>query len=129
LTLLQAELSAFRRNLIFPGLLYELGLTGHREKKLLIRIESEPHHYVYEPEKPIIQKFKVFTQIFAPSPSVLLSMKTGAVLEKGKGRDYNDFIFLSGLTDPDFGYLNMMFGITHPLNPEQTNTPHKPQPV
>jgi hypothetical protein len=39
-------------------------------------------------------------------------MKTGAVLERGKGRDYYDFIFLSGLTDPDFGYLDEKFGIT-----------------
>ena len=39
-------------------------------------------------------------------------MKTGAVLERGKGRDYYDFIFLSGLTDPDFGYLDLKFGIT-----------------
>ncbi len=108
------KIAAFRRNVIFPSLLFELGLTGHREKKLLIKIECEPHHYVYEPAKPIIQKFNVFTQIFAPSPDILLSMKTGAVLERGKGRDYYDFIYLSGLTDPDFGYLDMKFGITHP---------------
>ena len=38
-------------------------------------------------------------------------MKTGAVLERGKGRDFYDFIFLSGLTDPDFGYLDEKFGI------------------
>jgi predicted nucleotidyltransferase component of viral defense system len=107
------KIAAFRRNVIFPGLMFELGLTGHREKKLLIKIECEPHHYIYEPAKPIIQKFNVFTQIFAPSPDILLSMKTGAVLERGKGRDYYDFIFLSGLTDPDFGYLDMKFGITH----------------
>jgi len=107
------KLVAFRRNIVFPGLLFELGFTGHREKKLLIEIESEPHNYEYEPEKPIIQKFNVFTQIFAPSPSILLSMKTGAVLERGKGRDYYDFIFLSGKTDPDFGYLEAKFGITN----------------
>jgi len=107
------KITAFRRNIIFPGLLFELGLTGHRKKKLLIKIECEPHHYAYEPVKPLIQKFNVFTQIFAPSPDILLSMKTGAVLERGKGRDYYDFIFLSGLTDPNFGYLNMRFGITH----------------
>jgi hypothetical protein len=75
------RLAAFRRNIIFPGLLFELGFTGHREKKLLIKIECEPHNYIYEPLKPIIQKFNVFTQIFAPSPDILLSMKTGAVLE------------------------------------------------
>jgi len=107
------KLAAFRRNILFPGLLYELGFTGHREKKLLIKIECEPHHYKYEPVKPIIQKFNVFTQIFAPSSAILLSMKTGVVLERGKGRDYYDFIFLSGLTDPDFGYLDKKFGITN----------------
>lgn len=107
------KLAAFRRNINFPGLMFDLGLTVHIEKKLLIKIECEPHNYVYEPTKPIIQKFNVFTQIFAPSTSVLLSMKTGAVLERGKGRDFYDFIFLSGLTEPDFGYLEHRFGITN----------------
>jgi len=107
------RLGAFRRNIVFPGLLYELGLTGHREKKLLIKIECEPHNYEYESEKPIIQKFNVFTQIFAPSPAILLSMKTGALLERGKGRDFYDFIFLSGKTEPDFGYLDTKFDISN----------------
>ena len=105
------KLIALRRNIVFPGLLFDLGFTGHREKKLLIKIECEPHNYEYEPEKPIIQKFNVFTQILAPSPAILLSMKTGAVLERGMGRDFYDFIFLSGKTDPDFGYLEAKFGI------------------
>jgi predicted nucleotidyltransferase component of viral defense system len=107
------KLIAFRRNIVFPGLLFNLGFTGHREKKLLIKIDCEPHDYEYEPEKPIIQKFNVFTQIFAPSLAILLSMKTGAVLERGKGRDYYDFIFLSGITEPDFGYLEAKYGITN----------------
>jgi len=106
------NLVAYRRNIVFPGLMFEMGFTGHREKKLLIKIECEPHHYTYEPIKPIIQKFNVFTQIFAPSPDILLSMKTGAVLERGKGRDYYDFVFLSGITDPDFGYLDEKFKIS-----------------
>ena len=109
------KLTSFRRNIIFPGLLFELGLTGHQEKKLLIKIECEPHNYNYDPYKPIIQKFNVFTQIFTPSRAVLLSMKTGAVLERGKGRDYYDFIFLSGLTSPDFGYLKSKFGIKNEM--------------
>lgn len=81
----------------------------------MIKIKCEPHHYAYQPVKPIIQKFNVFTQIFAPSPDILLSMKVAAVLERGKGRDYYDFIFLSGITDPDFGYLDHKFGITNPV--------------
>jgi len=109
----ELQLAAFRRNIIFPGLLFDLGFTGNREKKLLIKIECEPHQYDYDPAKPIIQKFNVFTQIFAPSTDILLSMKTGAVLERRKGRDYYDFIFLSGITDPDFGYLNKKLGISN----------------
>ena len=57
------KLVSFRRNIVFPGLLFDMGFTGHREKKLLIKIECEPHHYAYEPAKPIIQKFNVFTQM------------------------------------------------------------------
>jgi hypothetical protein len=40
-------------------------------------------------------------------------MKTGAVLERGKGRDYYDFIFLSGITEPNLGYLNSKIGISN----------------
>jgi hypothetical protein len=45
------KLDAFRRNIVFPGLLYDLGFTVHREKKLLIKIECEPHNYEYDFEK------------------------------------------------------------------------------
>ena len=105
-------LKAFRRNLIFPGLMYNLGLSGHREKRFLIKVECEPHDFHYTPEKPLIQKFNVFTQIFAAPVDILLSMKTGALLERQKGRDFYDFMFLSGLTAPHFGYLEAKFGIT-----------------
>ena len=29
----QSQLKAFRRNLVFPGLLYDMGLSGHREER------------------------------------------------------------------------------------------------
>jgi len=105
-------LNAFRRNLVFPGLMYKLGLSGLREKRFLIKIECEPHNFHYIPEKPLIQKFNVFTQIFAAPADILLSMKTGALLERQKGRDFYDFMFLSGKTAPHFGYLETKFGIT-----------------
>jgi len=105
-------LSAFRRNLVFPGLMYQMGLSGHREKRFLIKVKCEPHKFSYTPDKPLIQKFTVFTQIFAAPVDILLSMKTGALLDRQKGRDFYDFIFLSGLTAPHFGYLEARFGIT-----------------
>ena len=105
-------LNAFRRSLVFSGLMFNLGLSGHRDKRFLIKIECEPHDFQYVPDKPLLQKFNVFTQIFAAPPDILLSMKTGALLERRKGRDFYDFMYLSGLTTPHFGYLEAKFGIT-----------------
>ena len=35
------RLTAFRRNILFPELLVDLGLSGHKEERFLIKIESE----------------------------------------------------------------------------------------
>ncbi|MBL7112082.1 MAG: nucleotidyl transferase AbiEii/AbiGii toxin family protein [Bacteroidales bacterium] len=105
------QLKAFRRNMVFPGLMYNLNLSNHIEKRFLIKVECEPHHFQYTPDKPVIQKFNVFTQINASPADVLLSMKSGAVLERQKGRDYYDFIFLSGKTTPNYYYLKEKLGI------------------
>jgi len=108
------SLTAFRRNLVFPGLMYELGLSPHREKRFLIKVESEAHHFPYLPDKPLIQKFNIFTQIYAGPTDILLAMKTAALLERHKGRDFYDFIFLSGKTEPNYAYLEQRFGIRKP---------------
>lgn len=34
------KLTAFRRNIHFPELLFDLGLSGHKEERILIKIES-----------------------------------------------------------------------------------------
>ena len=38
------KLTAFRRNLYFPEMLFNLGLTGHHEERLLLKIEAQPHY-------------------------------------------------------------------------------------
>ena len=108
------KLSAFRRNIVFPGLPYNLGITGHKEKRFLIKLESEPHGFSYVPDKPLIQKFNILTQVFTPPVDVLLSMKIGAVLERKKGRDYYDCMFLMGKTEPNWDYLSLKFNIGSP---------------
>ena len=108
------QLNAFRRNIIFPGFLYDQKLSGHKEEKFLIKIESQPHFFDYVPDQPIIQKFNIFTQINATPIDVLLSMKIGAVLERQKGRDFYDCVFLMGKTLPNWNYLDQKFGINNP---------------
>jgi len=105
------KLSAFRRNIIFPQLLYNLKISGHKEKKFLIKIESEPHHFSYDYDNPIIQKFNTLTQINAAPADVLLSMKIGAAMERQKGRDFYDCMYLMGKTDPNWEYLALKFNI------------------
>lgn len=35
------KLTAFRRNIHFPELLFDLGLSGHREERFLIKVEGQ----------------------------------------------------------------------------------------
>jgi len=105
------ELKAYRRNFIFPELFFNQNLSGHREQRFLIKVEAEAHHFTYEPDKPVIQKFNIFTQISVTPIDILLSMKIGAVLERQKGRDYYDCIHLMGKTAPNWDYLSEKFEI------------------
>ncbi|MEA1947798.1 MAG: hypothetical protein U9N83_10935 [Thermodesulfobacteriota bacterium] len=54
---------AFRASLRFPRLLYDSGISGHRDEKLLIRIDTEPQEVQYNPDKFILNKFDVFSRI------------------------------------------------------------------
>ena len=45
-----ARLTAYRRNLYFPELLFDMGLTGHREERFLIKIEAQDQKVEYQPE-------------------------------------------------------------------------------
>ena len=108
------KLKAFRRNISFPGFMYNLGLSQHREKRFLIKMEAQAHRFTYAPEKKIIQKFNVFTQINIVPVDILLSMKIAAMLERQKGRDYYDCIFLMGRTRPNMAYLRQKMGIATP---------------
>ncbi len=44
------RLKAFRRNIHFPELLFDLGLSGHRDERFLIKVESQDQLVDYKPE-------------------------------------------------------------------------------
>ena len=98
----------------FPELLYNEGLTGHKEEKILISLDSEPHNFKYTPNTPIINKFDIFTRIFTTPEDIILSMKFYALLnrKRNKGRDFFDIIFLLGKgIKPNYNYLQNKIGI------------------
>jgi predicted nucleotidyltransferase component of viral defense system len=48
---------AWHCHIKFPGLLFEEGLTDHREEKILIQLDTEPQHFDYEPERFVLNRF------------------------------------------------------------------------
>ena len=99
------KLKAFRRNLYFPELLFELSLSGYREERFLIKVESQDQEYEYKPHIVNIKRAGFFFPFSVPPDSILCAMKLSALLSRQKGRDFYDAMFLLGQTEPDYEYL------------------------
>lgn len=105
---------AFHCYIRFPSLLFQQGLTGHQEQKILIQLDTEPQHYTFTPEKFIINKFDVFTEINVTPINILLAQKLYTIInrKRSKGRDFFDVIFLLGKgAKPDYQYLKIKLNI------------------
>lgn len=108
------KLSAFRRNIHFPQLLFDLKLTGHCDERFLIKVEAQDQGIVYTPTIAHVKVCGFFFPLPVPPDSVLCAMKLAALLARGKGRDFYDVMFLLGRTVPDFGFLKARCGIGSP---------------
>ena len=106
------HLTAFRRNLYFPQMLFDLGLTGHKEERLLMKIEAQDQGVQYQPVVANINKMGFFFGIQVPPLDVLCAMKFAAILARQKGRDFYDTIFLLSKTKPNLPFLQARTGIT-----------------
>jgi predicted nucleotidyltransferase component of viral defense system len=98
----------------FSELLFKEGLSNHKEEKILIQLDTEPHNFEYQPDQPLLNKFDVFTQINSVPRGLLLAQKFYAVInrKRNKGRDFFDIVFLLGLGEtPDYGYLYAKIGV------------------
>lgn len=99
------KLNAFRSSLYFPELLFELNLSGHREQRFLIKLEAEDQNYAYNPVMASIHGCGMFFPFPVPADDLLCSMKISALLNRSKGRDFYDVMFLMAQTPPDYGFL------------------------
>jgi predicted nucleotidyltransferase component of viral defense system len=106
-----AKLKAFRRNIHFPELLFDLGLSGHKEERFLIKVESQDQGIYYEPIITNIKGCGFFFPFPVPSDGVLCSMKIAATLARSKGRDFYDLMFLLAQTKPDYDFLSKCCGV------------------
>ena len=107
---------AFHCYIRFPELLYKEGISGHREEKILIQLDTEPQHFDFEPERYILNKFDIFTEILTTPSDILLAQKFYAILnrKRSKGRDFYDAVFLLGKTKPNYAYLELKLKIKSP---------------
>lgn len=100
----------------FPELLFNEGLTNHKEEKILIRLDSEAHEFDYKPDQPLLNKFDVFTQINATPIDILLAQKFYAVInrKRNKGRDFFDIVYMLGQgKTPNYEYLKIKLGVNN----------------
>jgi predicted nucleotidyltransferase component of viral defense system len=104
---------AYHCYISFPGLLFEQGMSGHKEERILIQIDAEPQQYAYSPDKFLINQFGIFRYINTVPVPLLLSQKILACLnrKREKGRDFFDVVFLMAKASPDYGYLKERAGI------------------
>ena len=110
---LNPRLKAFRRSIYFPEFLFELGLSAYREEKFLIKVESQDQKINYEPELVNIKGCGYYFPMPVPADAVLCAMKVSAMLDRKKGRDFYDVMFLLSQTLPDFNFLKEKTGISN----------------
>lgn len=108
-----SKLKAFRRSIYFPGLLFELGLSAHKEERFLIKVECQDQLFSYSPIAANIKGCGFYFSFPAPDNKVLCAMKISALLSRSKGRDFYDVMFLLNITTPDYAFLKAKYGISN----------------
>lgn len=104
-------LTAFRRTIQFPQLLYDLGLSPYREKKFVLKIKAQDQGVDYRREMFTVNRDGFYFRIPSPSDATLYAMKLSTILHRGKGRDFYDAMFLRSRSEPDMNYLSQREGI------------------
>lgn len=104
---------AYRCYVRIPKLLFDSGLSGYEEEKILIQLDTAPHGFHYQPKKVILNKFDVFTEISVTPLDIILSQKIFAIFNRKaiKGRDFFDAVFLLSKTKPNYDYLRLKLKI------------------
>ncbi len=104
---------AYRSYLRIPQILFENGLSKHKEEKMLIQIDAEPQGVQYVADKVMINKFGVFFRMNVVPRDILLAQKIYAIFRRKRsmGRDFYDAVFLFGMTKPNLDYLRLKLNV------------------
>lgn len=92
----------------FPGLLFELGISGHREEKLSVKIEIDTNPPGYGKTETSLLRRHLLLNLLHYDKATLLSGKLHALLQRPyvKGRDVYDLLWY--LSDPKWPEPNLL---------------------
>jgi len=107
------KLTAFRRSYYFPRLLYDMGLSSHKEERFKIKVECQDQEIEYHHKMVNIKGCGLFFPFPVPGDDVLCAMKISALLSRQKGRDFYDVMFLLPQSQPSFTFLTKSAGINN----------------
>ncbi len=98
---------AYHAHIGIADMLHRAGISGHKQAKIMIRIDTQPQRFKYVPEKVLVNKFDIFLKINVVPQDILLAQKIYAIFNRKRpmGRDFYDTVFLLGRTKPNRGYL------------------------
>ncbi len=110
--------NTYHYHIKFPGLLYKNKLSAHVSENILIKVDTQAQGFIYVPEKKLLKRFDVLTQINVTPIDVLLSMKISAVFNRKRiqGRDFYDIAFLLSKTKPNYDLLKQKLDISNSKN-------------
>jgi predicted nucleotidyltransferase component of viral defense system len=109
------KLNALHRSIHFPELLFDLELSGHKDERFMIKLESQDQQVMYNPVFVNIKGCGFFFPFPVPPDEILCAMKISAMLSRHKGRDFYDVIFLLAQSYPDYLFLSKKTGINNLL--------------
>ena len=104
-------LVAFRRSLYFPQLLFSLHLSDYKNARFLIKIEMQDQQFSYRTVPTFVRNCGFYFPVPVPPDDILCSMKISALLNRSKGRDFYDVLFLLSRSNPNYEYLTAKHGI------------------
>ncbi|MEM7572351.1 MAG: nucleotidyl transferase AbiEii/AbiGii toxin family protein [Bacteroidota bacterium] len=107
---------AFHCNIKFPGLLYAYDLSGHKEAKMLIKLDTEKQGFEYKRQLFPLNKFGLDSEILVTPLPLLCAQKMTAALgrKRPKGRDFYDLSWILEGTPPNYDYLQDRLGFSTP---------------
>lgn len=108
--------NTYHYHLKFPGLLYKNKLSAHANEKMLIKVDTQEQGFSYLPEKKLLKKFDILTQINITPIDILLSMKINAIFTRKRvlGKDLYDIAYICSNTKPNYDFLKQKLNISNP---------------